>query len=174
MPSGTLAGMDDSERKVWENRLRREALRQGWLLVKSRRRDPRAHDYGLYVLVADKAGNRMPGSQASVSEFAAGAGMTLAEVEKTLSNDLHTRMRAEHLDELRRLEAEPGPPMAASIASDGQLRVTGPAVGDEVIVEVRGKIVDQLPDGRFLIATAVGDISSSGDKLVVVKPADGS
>jgi hypothetical protein len=42
--------MADAE-KVRENRLRRMADRQGLRLVKSRRRDPRASDYGTYVLV---------------------------------------------------------------------------------------------------------------------------
>lgn len=45
--SGMLAGMDSSiSEKVRENRLRRMAERQGLRLVKSRRRDPRAIDYG--------------------------------------------------------------------------------------------------------------------------------
>ena len=37
--------------KVRENRLRRAAERQGYRLSKSRRRDPRAIDYGGYMLV---------------------------------------------------------------------------------------------------------------------------
>ncbi|MGD2100831.1 MAG: hypothetical protein PVG83_01215 [Acidimicrobiia bacterium] len=36
--------------KVRENRLRRMAERQGLRLVKSRRRDPRALDYGVFWL----------------------------------------------------------------------------------------------------------------------------
>lgn len=36
--------------KVRENRLRRMAQRQGLILRKSRRRDPRATDYGTYTL----------------------------------------------------------------------------------------------------------------------------
>ena len=36
---------------VRENRLRRMAKRQGFRLVKSRRRDPRAIDYGGYMIV---------------------------------------------------------------------------------------------------------------------------
>lgn len=36
--------------KVRENRLRRMAERQGLTLVKSRRRDPRAYDFGGYML----------------------------------------------------------------------------------------------------------------------------
>jgi hypothetical protein len=39
--------------KVRENRLRRMAGRQGLRLVKSRRRDPRALDYGKHMLVDD-------------------------------------------------------------------------------------------------------------------------
>lgn len=42
--------MGDPE-KVNENRLRRMAERQGLKLMKSRRRDPRAIDYGGYMLV---------------------------------------------------------------------------------------------------------------------------
>ena len=47
-----LVGMASStEQKVLENRLRRMAARQGLQLIKSRRRDPRALDYGTYSLV---------------------------------------------------------------------------------------------------------------------------
>ena len=41
----------DQDRKVRENRLRRMAERQGLRLVKNPRRDPRAIDYGTYMLV---------------------------------------------------------------------------------------------------------------------------
>jgi hypothetical protein len=73
--------------KVRENRLRRMAARQGYMLVKSRRRDPRAQDYGLYVLVGDSKGNRLGrhGGQAAVSAFAKGEGMTLDRIEHELS-----------------------------------------------------------------------------------------
>jgi hypothetical protein len=37
--------------KVRENRLRRMAERQGYQLTRTRRRDPRAIDYGSYTLV---------------------------------------------------------------------------------------------------------------------------
>lgn len=37
--------------KVRENRLRRMAERQGLQLERSRRRDPRARDYGLYRIM---------------------------------------------------------------------------------------------------------------------------
>lgn len=42
--------MTETEHKVLENRLRRAAKRQGLVLVKSRSRDPRAIDYGGYML----------------------------------------------------------------------------------------------------------------------------
>jgi hypothetical protein len=42
--------------KVRENRLRRMADRQGLKLVRSRRRDPRALDYGLYWLTDVRTG----------------------------------------------------------------------------------------------------------------------
>lgn len=41
----------ETEDKVRENRLRRMAQRQGYILQKSRRRDPKAIDYGGYMLV---------------------------------------------------------------------------------------------------------------------------
>lgn len=41
----------DQDEKVRENRLRRMAERQGLKLVKSRRRDPRAIDYGGWMIV---------------------------------------------------------------------------------------------------------------------------
>lgn len=41
----------DTTEKTRENRLRRMAERQGLQLVKSRRRDPRALGYGLYMII---------------------------------------------------------------------------------------------------------------------------
>jgi len=67
-----------------ENRIRRAALRHGYLLRKSRSRDPRTDSYGLYVLVGDSSGNRFPGAQAPLSAFARGEGMTLADIEHAL------------------------------------------------------------------------------------------
>lgn len=49
-----MHGMDTTE-KVRENRLRRAAGRQGLRLEKSRRRDPRALDYGGYFIVEGPA-----------------------------------------------------------------------------------------------------------------------
>ena len=42
--------------KVRENRLRRMAHRRGFRLMKSRRRDPDAIDYGLYALIDVETG----------------------------------------------------------------------------------------------------------------------
>jgi hypothetical protein len=41
----------DRDEKVRENRIRRMAARQGFVLNKSRRRDPMALDFGGYMLV---------------------------------------------------------------------------------------------------------------------------
>jgi hypothetical protein len=65
--------MEDSE-KVRENRLRRAAKRQGLVLTKSRRRDPRATDYGRYWLT--DRNNRGIGSSTD--------GYTLDEIEQYL------------------------------------------------------------------------------------------
>ncbi|MGZ5379724.1 MAG: hypothetical protein ACXWD8_17520 [Mycobacterium sp.] len=46
-----LNAMTATEFKVYENRLRRAAARQGLRLEKSRLRDPRALGYGTYHLV---------------------------------------------------------------------------------------------------------------------------
>ena len=43
--------ISDKEVKVMENRLRRAAARQGYGLRKTRTRDPRAVDFGVYYLV---------------------------------------------------------------------------------------------------------------------------
>jgi hypothetical protein len=49
-----LAGPNDF--KIRENRARRAADRQGYELVKSRSRDPRVPDFGLYALVNSETG----------------------------------------------------------------------------------------------------------------------
>jgi hypothetical protein len=46
----------DPETKVAENKLRRAADRQGLRLEKSRSRDPRAIDYGLFALIDIRKG----------------------------------------------------------------------------------------------------------------------
>jgi hypothetical protein len=65
--------------KVRENRLRRMAERQGFRLVKSRRRDPRAVDYGTYrVETADSI-------EATGFDSPMGWGLTLDETEARLT-----------------------------------------------------------------------------------------
>lgn len=77
-------GMNTTTRNA-EARIRRHARAQGWLLVKSRVRDPWHDTFGCYVLVDDTIGNhrstdRPYGGQAAVSAFANGEHMTLLAV----------------------------------------------------------------------------------------------
>jgi hypothetical protein len=60
--------------KVREIRLRRTADRQGLTLNRSRRRDPRALDFGLYWLT-DRSGQKVGNSD----------GMSMDEVERYLT-----------------------------------------------------------------------------------------
>ena len=48
---GTRSNGTEDHDKVKENRLRRMAKRRGLALMKSRRRDPRAYDYGGFMLI---------------------------------------------------------------------------------------------------------------------------
>jgi hypothetical protein len=64
--------------KVRENRLRRMAERQGLRLEKSRRRDPRALDYGTYHLV-DPSNNTL-----AAWGLERGYGLDLDDVERAL------------------------------------------------------------------------------------------
>lgn len=59
----------DDEQKVRERRIRRMAERQGYKLVKSRRRDPRATDYGACELVPVKGKPRAFKSIDEVEQF---------------------------------------------------------------------------------------------------------
>jgi len=54
--------MADNSEKVLENRVRRMADRQGYRLLKSRRRDPRAYDFGGYMIVDVQTGGAVYGS----------------------------------------------------------------------------------------------------------------
>lgn len=67
--------MSDDE-KVRENRLRRAALRQDMTLRKSRRRDPRALEYGNYWLVDLRTNFALHGGN---------WGISLDEVEERLN-----------------------------------------------------------------------------------------
>jgi hypothetical protein len=72
--------------KVLENRLRRMAERQGLQLIKSRRRDPLALDYGTYR-VETVAGEQAPGFVVTD-----GTGLTLEEVERLLTTPREQRL----------------------------------------------------------------------------------
>lgn len=69
-----------ADEKVRENRLRRMAERQGFRLLKSRRRDHLAPDYGGFMLVDGYTNNVVTGAH----HFAYSA--DLNEVEAFLSN----------------------------------------------------------------------------------------
>ena len=82
--ASTVTGMAlSTPEKVRENRLRRMAERQGLRLVKSRRRDPRAIDYGLYTLISDRTNTVIAGTERTTGrpEF------TLDDVEAWLTGE---------------------------------------------------------------------------------------
>jgi hypothetical protein len=64
--------------KVYENQCRRAADRQGYQLVKSRSRDPRAVDFGRYMLVNNATG------VVEAGELGSSAALTLTEVAEFL------------------------------------------------------------------------------------------
>ena len=64
--------------KVRENRMRRMAQRQGWRLIKSKRRDPRAVDFGQFWLVDIYTNGAVTGGQ---------FGISLDEVEEFLISE---------------------------------------------------------------------------------------
>jgi hypothetical protein len=68
----------DQAEKIRENRLRNMAARQGLRLTKTRRRDPRALDYGTYMLVDANTDALVAWGLQS------GYGMTLDEIETCL------------------------------------------------------------------------------------------
>ena len=67
--------------KIRENRLRRMAERQGLAVCKSKRRDPRAVDYGLYHILDTSNNSLIAG--AWPNDYS----MTLDEVEEWLTSD---------------------------------------------------------------------------------------
>ena len=68
------------QHKALENRVRREARRKGYLLRRSRLHDD---SNGLYILVGDSRGNRLPGAAAAPNAFR-GEGETLEEIAEEL------------------------------------------------------------------------------------------
>ena len=71
--------------KVRVNRLRRMAKRQRLALVKSRRRDPRAWDYGLYGLFDLSLHADSDGSDLRYDYLDGTGGMSLDEIEARLT-----------------------------------------------------------------------------------------
>ena len=76
MPTSTTA------EKIRENRLRRMAERQGFVLRKSRRRDPRAVDYRRFYLT-----DRLSGEIVSGYRPGLGPEYTLDEIEAYLTRE---------------------------------------------------------------------------------------
>ena len=70
----------DAKEKVWENRLRRMAKRQALQLMKSRVRDPRAVDFGRYMIVD-------PYTNTIVAGGHGGFDLTIDQVEAYLTED---------------------------------------------------------------------------------------
>lgn len=70
----------DYEEKTKENRLRRQADRCGYRLTKSRSRDPRAMDFGLYALTDVRTGGTVAPAIADRWTHS----MSLGDVEKFL------------------------------------------------------------------------------------------
>jgi hypothetical protein len=71
--------MDTREHKTLENRPRREAKRKGLLLRRNRTRDRSTENYGLYVLIGNSRGNRLPGAAASTHGILARRGRHLGK-----------------------------------------------------------------------------------------------
>jgi len=74
--------MTDTALRTREARARRAAERQGLRLQKSRRRDPRAWDYGGYQLIDPYANTLVFGSAAGH-----GFGASLEQIERWLDGD---------------------------------------------------------------------------------------
>jgi hypothetical protein len=76
MVSSTFSGMAlSTQEKVRENRIRRMAGRQGLQLVKSRRRDTRALDYGMYWLVDNSGVEVASGDADAIEAWLTGEGV---------------------------------------------------------------------------------------------------
>src|SRR5438105_1269226 len=101
----------DAPDKVREARLRRMAKRQGLQLVRSRRRDPLAVDYGRYMIVD-------PDSNRSVAGELGGAhAMTIDDVEEWLTSPDDTSIEVTEEDG-QRVVSRSWP------TADGRLMVT--------------------------------------------------
>jgi hypothetical protein len=76
MKGAAMAAATKGAEKIRENRIRRMAERQGLALGKSRRRDPRALDYGGHWLTDARTSKRVVGGE---------HGTTLDEIEAYLT-----------------------------------------------------------------------------------------
>lgn len=74
---------DTYQYKALENQVRREAKCNGYLLRRSRLHD---ESNGLYVLVGDSRGNRLPGAAAAPNAFLRGEGDTLENIAEGLKH----------------------------------------------------------------------------------------
>lgn len=73
----------DGKTKSQENRIRRKAYRHGFILVKSRRRDPEALSYGLYGLLDPSVGGYVNPANVINEPYT----WSLEEVESWLDTD---------------------------------------------------------------------------------------
>lgn len=92
-----INAMSDGEYKVYENRLRRMAQRQGLRLEKARRRDTRAHDWCTYRLMD-------PSTHTVVSRNAAHGthGLSLDQVERVLLGEISRAAAPTYFEYLHR------------------------------------------------------------------------
>jgi hypothetical protein len=141
--------MDNAD-KVLENRLRRMAERRGLRLEKSRRRDPRAADYGTYQLIENEAN--------SIVSFGGGP-LTLSQAEAQLCGwfTFHRANPGEHVDAEAGSVTTVKPGAVLDLAGrnfiaqeDGSLReLSDQEMADELPealrgIEIRGKISPSL------------------------------
>lgn len=76
-----MTSTTDRAEKTRETRLRRMADRQGLRLVKSRRRDPHAHDFGTYILVDTATNGVVAGGADGLFQH----GLDLDDIERELT-----------------------------------------------------------------------------------------
>lgn len=57
----------EAEFKVRENRMRRVLKRRGYRLMKSKRRDPRAYDFGGYMIIDARTNGVVRGTETGLS-----------------------------------------------------------------------------------------------------------
>jgi len=101
LPSGITCGISRGMGKdVRENRLRRMAQRQGLRVIKSRRRDPYARDYGTYLLVDARENWNVGGG-------ARGPELTIDELEDHLTGEEPNATRGRRINGMTNDEPAP-------------------------------------------------------------------